>query len=215
MPNRKRQIAGVMVSLSMAIGMVLGIPQAGSAVMGSDEDGAVVARDDRFTMWAGSGLPYLDVESNDTVADPYHRTPIVGFHRISKGKDGVRLDGGGLRLNMPDDRKADIVVEYQRQDLETGVLSNWATVTIKVKPTKEIRTKQPRPGRLKIINPNAGATHCVWGTPDGKKDSPDGQRRIKAKSSKVVKIHRSKLYFNCAIGQHGATTADRVLRGLK
>lgn len=190
--------------------------QTASAATGSEgsNDGVIVANDDTFTYWAGSGVPWLDVEPND-VTDESHYTPVVDLDILSEGESGLSLYAGGVTMKIPRDRKADIDAQYRRQDSETGVYSNWATIHIHVKPIKGVRTKQPGPGRLKLINPNDGATSCDWGTRSGSADGPDGHARIAAHSSKVVRIHRKTLYLICSIGPNGATTAARMLRRLK
>lgn len=209
-----RPLMMAVTALIMFAATLLAIPASATSASG-EEVPVLEAKNDSYKLWAGTHLDRLEVYLNDPAWDVEGAT--IGGLQLPEITDEtrVRLFNGGILLDIDPRRKDDLVFDYQWVNEETNEESNWATVSIDVKPTKQIRVKQPRRLKIKLINRNTGRVQCNVGS--NSESSPDISVWLKPKSSRVVtnKHRHKRMYLNCAIGKYYATVTERMLRNLR
>jgi hypothetical protein len=202
-------------ALVMVGASLLAIPISTAAPTLGEEAPALEANDDSYNLWAGTHIDSLEVFLNDPAWDVEGST--IGGLQLPEIIDEtkVRLFQGGILLDIDPRRSEDLIFDYKWVNEGTGEESNWATVIITVKRTYDIKTKQPRRLKIKLINRNTGRVTCNVGS--NSESTPDISVWIKAKSSRVVTNRHAhkRMYLNCAIGKYYATVTERMLRGLK
>lgn len=168
----------------------------------NNNDEVIETSPDEFTYWAGMRAQ-LYVEDNDQGwKDADYPPPVANKlrHEPFGDKSKVVIDGGIIWLKLDSLRKQDLVFEYKlaKGDNESA----WTEVVVHVKPVKQIRTKQPRRGKLRIYNPNAKlAVACSWGSPMS--SHPDGHQKVPTKKARVVDVKHKVSWFYCQAGKHG------------
>lgn len=209
-----RPLMMAVTALIMFAASLLAIPASATSASGQEVP-ALEAKNDSYKLWAGTHFDSLEVYLNDPAWDVEGST--IGGLQLPEITDAtkVRLFNGGILLDIDPLRKDDLVFDYKWVNEETGEESNWATVSIDVKPTKQIRVEQPRRLKIKLINRNTGRVQCNVGS--STESTPDISVWLKPKSSRVVtnKHRHKRMYLNCAIGKYYATVTERMLRNLR
>lgn len=165
--------------------------------------------DDRVTMYEGEFRP-VRVLANDSDPDGDE----LAICRVAPTPDDAPYSASVFedRLFVWVDKGApdQVAITYYACDYETLVP---ATLTVSVLRTKPVRVvKAARPGRVRVTNLNDRRITFNWG--NFFIEELDGSVRVDAHTTKVVRVHRTRVHWVATFG--GRVDVDQgTVRGIE